>query len=133
MKRIIVASVVALPVEERLRLVEATWDSIAEVPDEVPLTAEEAAELERRLADDEKNPGVGSPWAEARERLERGIDGQRGGRKVQLQQIRAIGGGVARREDESPGLRVPPGLVSTIVTAQRQQQLPRGRYAPAAT
>lgn len=72
MKRINVADVVALPVEERLRLVEAIWDSIAEVPDQVPLTAEQAAELERRLADYETNPGVGSPWAEVRERLERG-------------------------------------------------------------
>lgn len=38
MKNISVADVIALPVAERLRLVEAIWDSIAEVPEQLELS-----------------------------------------------------------------------------------------------
>lgn len=39
----------ALPVEERLKLVEDLWDSIAADQEALPLTAEQEAELDRRL------------------------------------------------------------------------------------
>ncbi|TXS94524.1 addiction module protein [Parahaliea aestuarii] len=39
-----------LPVEERIRLVEDLWDSFAKEQSEVPLTSEQAAELDRRIA-----------------------------------------------------------------------------------
>jgi hypothetical protein len=38
MKRELVAEILALPVAERMRLVEAIWDSISSVPDALPLT-----------------------------------------------------------------------------------------------
>ena len=38
MKHELVAEILALPVEERVRLVEAIWDSISAVPDALPLT-----------------------------------------------------------------------------------------------
>ena len=38
-----------LPVQERLRLVEDLWDSIAADEHAVPLTDEQKAELDRRL------------------------------------------------------------------------------------
>jgi putative addiction module component (TIGR02574 family) len=38
-----------LPVEERIRLVEDLWDSIAADQHALPLTAEQKAELDRRL------------------------------------------------------------------------------------
>jgi len=71
MKRISVADMVALPVPERLRLVEAIWDSIAEVPEQLELSPAQAQELDRRLAAFEKDPTQGSPWQEVRARLER--------------------------------------------------------------
>jgi putative addiction module component (TIGR02574 family) len=71
MKNISVADVVALPVAERLRLVEAIWDSIAEVPEQLELSPAQAQELDRRLAEFEKDPTQGSPWEEVRARLER--------------------------------------------------------------
>jgi len=71
MKQVSVADVLALPVEERIRLVEAIWDSIAEVPEQVELSPDQAAELDRRLAEYEKNPSEGSPWQKVRARLER--------------------------------------------------------------
>ena len=71
MKHISVADVIALPVAERLRLVEAIWDSIAEVPEQLELSPAQAQELDRRLAAFEKDPTQGSPWQEVRARLER--------------------------------------------------------------
>src|SRR5207249_9859387 len=70
MKHISVADVIALPVAERLRLVEAIWDSIAEVPEQLELSPAQAQELDRRLAAFEKDPTQGSPWQEVRARLE---------------------------------------------------------------
>jgi putative addiction module component (TIGR02574 family) len=60
-----------LSVDERLRLVEDLWDSIAEdAPDEaLPVTPELAAELDRRLAEHEANPEDVVPWEEVRARL----------------------------------------------------------------
>ncbi len=53
---------------ERIQLAQDLWDSIPE-QDAPPLTPEQIAELERRLADAESNPGSGATWAEVRERL----------------------------------------------------------------
>ena len=44
-----IADVLRLPVAERIRLVEDIWDSIAAVPEAVPLTAAQRRELDRRL------------------------------------------------------------------------------------
>lgn len=58
-----------LPVSERLKLVEAIWDSIAEAPETLQLTEEEHTELDRRLREYGKNPNDASPWAEVKERI----------------------------------------------------------------
>jgi putative addiction module component (TIGR02574 family) len=63
------ADVLSLSVPERLQLVEDIWDSIAEVPDEVSLTDEQKAELDRRLDAYHRNPDEGSPWGIVRERI----------------------------------------------------------------
>jgi putative addiction module component (TIGR02574 family) len=69
MKTINFDEVLQLPVSERIRLVEAIWDSIAETPAAVKLTDEQKLELDRRLEAFEKNPEAGSSWAEARARI----------------------------------------------------------------
>ena len=56
-----------LPVEERLKLVEALWDSIAEFPEALELSAAQKQELDRRLADYERDPEAGVPWAELKQ------------------------------------------------------------------
>ncbi|OGP56519.1 MAG: addiction module protein [Deltaproteobacteria bacterium RBG_13_52_11b] len=61
--------ILRLSVSERIQLVQDIWDSIAEVPDSVPLTDEEKAELDRRLDAYHKDPNIGSPWAVVREKL----------------------------------------------------------------
>jgi putative addiction module component (TIGR02574 family) len=72
MKPITLEEVLRLPVAERIRIVEAIWDSIADSPESLDLSDEQKAELDRRLESLEKNPDAGSPWSEVRERVWRG-------------------------------------------------------------
>ena len=51
MKQELIAEILALPVLERVRLVEAIWDSISAVPEALPLTRWQKEELDRRLAE----------------------------------------------------------------------------------
>lgn len=62
-----------LSVSERIELVEAISDTIADNAglDVMPLSADHRAELDRRLADLETHPDDESPWEEVRARLER--------------------------------------------------------------
>ncbi len=62
------ADLVNLTAEERIELAMDLWDSIA--PEDMPpLTPEEIAELERRLAEHERDPSSAVPWEEVRARL----------------------------------------------------------------
>ena len=54
--------VLRLPLAERLRLVEALWDSIAADSAALPLTDAQRAELDRRLAEHEANPDDVISW-----------------------------------------------------------------------
>jgi putative addiction module component (TIGR02574 family) len=58
-----------LPVPERIRLVEAIWDSIAAAPDALELSDAEREELDRRWEAFERDPSVGSPWSDVRARI----------------------------------------------------------------
>lgn len=69
MSSIEMSAVLELPVAERLRLVEAIWDSIAEHPDALPLSDAEREELDRRWADYLKNPAAGASWSEVKPRI----------------------------------------------------------------
>ena len=72
MKQLPFAELLELPVEDRIRLVELIWDSIAEVPEAIPVSDELKAELNRRLAEFESDPQAGSPWEEVRKRIVQG-------------------------------------------------------------
>ncbi len=72
MKALAVAEILELPVVERIRLVELIWESIAAVPEAVPVSDELKAELDRRLAEFETNPEAGTSWEEVRERIVKG-------------------------------------------------------------
>jgi putative addiction module component (TIGR02574 family) len=72
MKQELVAEILALPVAERVRLVEVIWDSISAVPEVLPLTQWQREELNRRLAEFEADPDAGSTLEEVFARIRRG-------------------------------------------------------------
>lgn len=69
MSTLVKADVLSLSVPERIQLVEDIWDTIAEIPEEIGLTDEQKAELDRRLDAYNQNPDEGSPWRMVRERI----------------------------------------------------------------
>ncbi|MBM4310247.1 MAG: addiction module protein [Deltaproteobacteria bacterium] len=72
MSTLVKADVLSLSIPERIQLVEDIWDTIAECPDEIRLSDEQKAELDRRLDAYHRNPGEGAPWAVVRERIRGG-------------------------------------------------------------
>jgi putative addiction module component (TIGR02574 family) len=72
MKQELVSEILALPVEERVRLVDAIWDSISAVPEALPLTQWQREELDRRLAEFDADPEAGSTLEEVFARIRRG-------------------------------------------------------------
>jgi putative addiction module component (TIGR02574 family) len=65
MKNVPVAELLELPVDERIRLVELLWDSLAALPEAVPIPDQLKAELNLRLAEFEADPEVGFSRDEA--------------------------------------------------------------------
>jgi putative addiction module component (TIGR02574 family) len=56
MAEVNVTEILKLPVEDRLRLVELVWESIAIDPSALPLSDAHIAILEERLAEDKLDP-----------------------------------------------------------------------------
>jgi putative addiction module component (TIGR02574 family) len=61
------ADILQMSVAERIQLAEDIWDSIAAVPEALPLTDAERTELNRRLELYASNPDEGIPWDELKE------------------------------------------------------------------
>jgi putative addiction module component (TIGR02574 family) len=72
MDHTLVAEILELPVAERMRLVEAIWDSISAAPDALPLTQWQREELDRRLAEYEADPVSGGTLEEVFARIRQG-------------------------------------------------------------
>ncbi|MFQ5665955.1 MAG: addiction module protein [Candidatus Binatia bacterium] len=66
-----------LPVEEKVRYVEALWDRIAATPQEVGVPDWHRQVLRERLAEYRGNPGAGRPWREVRDELLRELAGRK--------------------------------------------------------
>ena len=62
----------ALPADERMRLAQDLWESVAGREDEVSMPDWHRAILDERLDEAEREPGVGKPWNEVREAILRG-------------------------------------------------------------
>ncbi len=52
-----IAEILQLPVEDRLRLVQLIWESVAADPSSVPLGDAHRTVIDERLAEHERNPG----------------------------------------------------------------------------
>ena len=63
------SDILQMSVAERIQLVEDIWDSIAAVPESLPLTETDREELDRRLAAYAQNPGEGIPWDVLKEKV----------------------------------------------------------------
>lgn len=64
------AELFKLSPEERIQLAEDLWDSVAARPQDMPpLTDAQRAEIERRLADHERDPKSAVDWEAIRTRL----------------------------------------------------------------
>ncbi|MFW5760107.1 MAG: addiction module protein [Cyclobacteriaceae bacterium] len=61
--------ILKLSVPERILVVEAIWDSIAENDEQVELSAETKQLLDERLEAHKKNPEEGSSWDEVKARI----------------------------------------------------------------
>jgi len=59
--------ILALPVEDRIRLAMSIWDSVAE--ESTQLSEDEKRLLDERLRDHLENPSTGESWEVIRERL----------------------------------------------------------------
>ncbi len=58
-----------LPVDERIRLASALWDSIVDNPEILELTDSERKILDERMESYMKNPTEGKPWSEIKSEL----------------------------------------------------------------
>lgn len=54
--------ILELPTEVRLEIIEEIWESVAEHPESVPLTAAQREDLERRWQAYEEDPDAGVLW-----------------------------------------------------------------------
>ena len=64
------ADIAALPVAERLRLIEVLWDSLDIEADDATMPDWHKAEIDRRLDALDTGKSVGAPWSEVRRRIE---------------------------------------------------------------
>jgi putative addiction module component (TIGR02574 family) len=63
------AQALQLPVEDRIDLAEALWDSLEQEPVQPELPAWQRELLDERLAADDAVPDSGSPWEEVKQRI----------------------------------------------------------------
>jgi len=59
----------ALSLQEKLQLMEALWDSIANEPDILPDDPSTIKEVRERIAEYKANPGTGIPWETVKKNL----------------------------------------------------------------
>lgn len=61
----------SLSPDERLRLIGELWESLCDLPDEVPLTQAQTDELDRRLDEYERGAAQTLSWTEVQRRVRR--------------------------------------------------------------
>jgi len=61
-----------LSVEEKLDLISALWESMAENPESIPVPDWQLRELERRIEAQRKDPQPGQTWDEVKQEIRHG-------------------------------------------------------------
>jgi putative addiction module component (TIGR02574 family) len=67
MKAITAEELKRLPVNDRLELLEAVWESLSDSPEALEVTDAQRAELDRRLARIDRNPDILETWEQVHE------------------------------------------------------------------
>jgi len=71
MTSVIASDIAALPLQDRIRLVEDIWDSIAAAPETLAVPEWHKKVLAERLSAHRDKPEPGAPWSEVRRRIQR--------------------------------------------------------------
>jgi putative addiction module component (TIGR02574 family) len=58
-----------LSASEKLTLLTELWEDLASNPEDIPITPEQIAEVDRRLDEHRQNPNLGSSWEEVKARI----------------------------------------------------------------
>jgi len=72
MNTVSITDILALPLQERIHLVQLIWDSVVVAPEALAISPDLQSELERRLAAFEANPEAGYSWDQVKARLKDG-------------------------------------------------------------
>jgi putative addiction module component (TIGR02574 family) len=63
-------AIMELSVPERVRLVQAIWDTLQPTAEDLPVPEHHRKILDERLAEHQSDPGSAVPWDEVKARLE---------------------------------------------------------------
>jgi putative addiction module component (TIGR02574 family) len=88
----ILAQARTLPADERIRLVQDLWDTIAEEPESVEISDEHRRILDERMREHEANPGDVVPWEVVKAEM----------RKALEQHRRERAAGTSKRKSKAP-------------------------------
>jgi putative addiction module component (TIGR02574 family) len=69
MKELSLSQILKLSVSKRIKLAQAVWDSVAEVPKSLRITKSEKKELDRRLKAYYEDPSSVIPWSKVKSKL----------------------------------------------------------------
>ncbi len=69
MTKITQADIDEMPLDTKLELVEAIWDSIADSQETIPVPQWHKPILDKALEDYKNNPNDGTSWEEVRQRI----------------------------------------------------------------
>lgn len=59
----------SLPVEDRLEIAEAIWESLEDSEADTAIPAWQRTLLDERISKDDAEPDAGSPWPEVKQRI----------------------------------------------------------------
>ena len=65
----IVAETLKYDISERIIMVEDIWDSIASIPNALPVTEAQKQELDKRLTAYRASPDTGTQWKTVKQRI----------------------------------------------------------------
>ena len=68
----VLEQVMHLSVEQKLDLISALWESMAEHPERIPVPDWQLKELERRIEAQRKDPQPGQTWDEVKQEIRDG-------------------------------------------------------------